>query len=67
MVPLYRPRAVQTRRIGRTEVLFVGDDIHFARLVSENGVTFARGTRVEMEFDEEGNLYPVAAATASVH
>jgi type VI secretion system protein ImpG len=26
---------------------------HFARLFSENGVTFARGTRVEMEFDEE--------------
>ena len=26
---------------------------HFARLISENGVTFARGTRVEMEFDEE--------------
>ena len=26
---------------------------HFARLVSENGVTFARGTRVEMEFDED--------------
>src|SRR5258708_37184660 len=25
---------------------------HFARLGSENGVTFARGTRVEMEFDE---------------
>ena len=26
---------------------------HFARLISENGVTFARGTRVEMEFDED--------------
>ena len=26
---------------------------HFARLISENGITFARGTRVEMEFDEE--------------
>jgi type VI secretion system protein ImpG len=26
---------------------------HFARLFSENGVTFARGTRVEMEFDED--------------
>ena len=26
---------------------------HFARLVSENGITFARGTRVEMEFDED--------------
>ena len=26
---------------------------HFARVVSEDGVTFARGTQVEMEFDEE--------------
>ena len=26
---------------------------HFARVVSENGITFARGTQVEMEFDEE--------------
>jgi type VI secretion system protein ImpG len=25
----------------------------FARLISENGITFARGTRVEMELDEE--------------
>jgi type VI secretion system protein ImpG len=26
---------------------------HFARLISENGISFARGTRVEMEFDED--------------
>jgi type VI secretion system protein ImpG len=26
---------------------------HFARVVSENGITFARGTRVELELDEE--------------
>jgi type VI secretion system protein ImpG len=26
---------------------------HFARLISENGITFARGTRVEIELDEE--------------
>jgi type VI secretion system protein ImpG len=26
---------------------------HFARLISENGITFARGTRVELELDEE--------------
>lgn len=26
---------------------------HFARVISENGITFARGVRVEMEFDEE--------------
>ena len=28
---------------------------HFARLVSENGITFARGTRVELELDEESS------------
>jgi type VI secretion system protein ImpG len=26
---------------------------HFARIIAENGISFARGTRVEMEFDEE--------------
>ena len=26
---------------------------HFARIISENGITFARGTRVQMEFDED--------------
>lgn len=26
---------------------------HFARLISENGITFARGTHVEIEFDED--------------
>lgn len=26
---------------------------HFARIISENGVTFARGSQVDMEFDEE--------------
>jgi type VI secretion system protein ImpG len=26
---------------------------HFARVVSEAGISFVRGTRVEMEFDEE--------------
>jgi type VI secretion system protein ImpG len=26
---------------------------HFARLISENGITFARGTRVELQLDEE--------------
>jgi type VI secretion system protein ImpG len=31
----------------------IGSSRHFARLVSENGVTFARGTRVEMELDED--------------
>jgi type VI secretion system protein ImpG len=34
---------------------------HFARVVSENGISFARGTRVEMELDEthfaEGGAY----------
>ena len=26
---------------------------HFTRVVSENGISFARGTRVDIEFDEE--------------
>jgi type VI secretion system protein ImpG len=26
---------------------------HFARIISDNGITFARGTRVQMEFDED--------------
>ena len=26
---------------------------HFSRVISEHGVTFARGTRIEMDFDEE--------------
>jgi type VI secretion system protein ImpG len=38
---------------------------HFARVVSENGVSFVRGTRVEIEFDEEqfvgGGVYLFAA------
>jgi type VI secretion system protein ImpG len=38
---------------------------HFARLISEHGITFARGTRVEMEFDEEqfsgGGVYLFAS------
>ena len=36
---------------------------HFARLVSENGISFARGTRVELDLDEEqfvgGGVVPV--------
>lgn len=38
---------------------------HFARVVSENGIAFARGMRVEMEFDEEqfvgGGVYLFAS------
>ena len=38
---------------------------HFARVVSENGIAFARGTRVEMELDEEqfvgGGVYLFAS------
>jgi type VI secretion system protein ImpG len=37
----------------------------FARILSENGITFARGTRVEMHFDEEnfvgGGVYLFAS------
>ena len=38
---------------------------HFARVISEDGVAFARGTQVEMEFDEEqfvgGGVYLFAS------
>jgi type VI secretion system protein ImpG len=38
---------------------------HFARVISDQGITFARGTRVEMEFDEEqfsgGGVYLFAS------
>jgi type VI secretion system protein ImpG len=38
---------------------------HFARVLSEDGVVFARGTQVEMEFDEEqfvgGGVYLFAS------
>jgi type VI secretion system protein ImpG len=38
---------------------------HFARVASENGISFARGTRVEMELDEEqfvgGGVYLFAS------
>jgi type VI secretion system protein ImpG len=38
---------------------------HFARVVSSEGASFTRGTRVEMEFDEEefagGGVYLFAA------
>ena len=38
---------------------------HFARVVSENGISFTRGARVEIEFDEEqyvgGGVYLFAA------
>jgi type VI secretion system protein ImpG len=38
----------------------------FARIVSENGITFARGTRVEMELDEENFVGGGAYLFASV-
>ncbi|MGH9631419.1 MAG: type VI secretion system baseplate subunit TssF [Bryobacteraceae bacterium] len=38
---------------------------HFARVISENGISFARGTRVEMELDEDqfvgGGVYLFAS------
>src|SRR5262249_51044717 len=38
---------------------------HFARIVSEDGIAFARGTRVELELDEDqfvgGGLYLFAS------
>jgi type VI secretion system protein ImpG len=40
-------------------------DRHFARVVSESGISFVRGTRVEMELDEEqfvgGGVYLFAS------
>ena len=40
---------------------------HFARVVSEHGISFARGIRVEMEFDEElfvgGGVYLFASVS----
>ena len=34
-------------------IVGVSSSRHFARLISENGIAFARGTRVEIEFDED--------------
>jgi type VI secretion system protein ImpG len=34
-------------------ILGIKSKPHFARILSENGITFARGTRVEMHLDEE--------------
>ena len=34
-------------------ILSVSSSLHFARVISENGIGFVRGHRVEMEFDEE--------------
>ena len=46
-------------------ILRVQSSSHFARLLSEFGVHFARGTRVEIEFDEEqfvgGGVYMFAS------
>lgn len=39
---------------------------HFARMVSENGITFARGTRVEMVLDEDNFVGGGAYLFASV-
>ena len=43
----------------------LGSRRHFARVVSDGGVAFSRGTRVDMEFDEEqfvgGGVYLFAA------
>jgi type VI secretion system protein ImpG len=39
---------------------------HFARIISENGITFARGTRVDMEMDEDNFVGGGAYLFASV-
>ena len=38
---------------GKVETVQKMDRKHFARVISENGITFARGIRVEMELDED--------------
>jgi type VI secretion system protein ImpG len=47
----------------------LGSKRHFARVISDDGVAFARGTQVEMEFDEEqfagGGVYLFAAVLES--
>ena len=47
-------------------ILSLRSEPHFARLSSPNGITFARGTRVEMEFDEEQFVGSGAYTFASV-
>jgi type VI secretion system protein ImpG len=46
-------------------IVSVASRKHFARVISENGITFARGTRVELHFDEEqfvgGGVYLFAS------
>ena len=46
-------------------IMRVGSQKHFARVVSENGISFVRGSRVEIEMDEEqsvgGGVYLFAA------
>jgi type VI secretion system protein ImpG len=39
---------------------------HFARIISENGITFARGTRIDMELDEDNFVGGGAYLFASV-
>ena len=36
-----------------TGIVSLDSQRHFARIISENGISFARGTRVQMEFDED--------------
>jgi type VI secretion system protein ImpG len=46
-------------------ILSIRGSKHFARVISEHGITFARGTRVQMELDEEqfvgGGVYLFAS------
>jgi hypothetical protein len=67
--------------IGLTEpeqacVLHISNTLHLAELLASEAYLPTIETRDdlevveeprEMEFDEDGNLYPVAAATAGVH
>jgi type VI secretion system protein ImpG len=46
-------------------ILAIRSKRHFARVISENGISFARGTRVDIDFDEEqfvgGGVYLFAS------
>jgi len=55
--------ALQKQIVGITSI---SSQRHFARLVSENGISFARGLKIEMELDEEQFVGAGAYLFASV-
>ncbi len=53
ILKLYNPDNKPESRKVIEGIVGVRSNPHFARVVSEHGITFARGTRVEMELDED--------------